>query len=136
MPPLLTYSVSVAVLITLSSIPPCNSPKMFVYLLGSDLLLALRRSILHCLIRYALHYFSHSPLKYFHYTFLFYFGMDIISLRDVSLRSYLPRFFSTCLHSNLIQYDHPPHLCLLRSACSTSDILNYDCCAHALICLL
>ena len=30
----------------------------------------------------------------------------------------------------------PPQLCLIRSACSISDLLNSDCSSHALICLL
>ena len=50
-----------------------------------------------------------------------------------SLISDLPNFFSACLQCALLQSDHPPHLYLLRSACSISDILDYDCSAHALI---
>ena len=53
-----------------------------------------------------------------------------------SLFSDLPHFFSTCHHSAMLQSEHSPQLCLLRYACSISDMLNYDCSAHALICLL
>ena len=50
-PPLSSSRVSVAVLIVLSSIVPCTSSSLFVCLLGSDLLLALRCSALNCLLR-------------------------------------------------------------------------------------
>ena len=45
-----TSCVSVAVLIAFSSIVPCTSPLLFIYLLRSDLLLALHCSVLHCLL--------------------------------------------------------------------------------------
>ena len=61
-PQLLSSRVSVALLITLSSIVPCTSPPLSIYLLWSDLLPTLRFSILHCLIRSAPHYFSNSSL--------------------------------------------------------------------------
>ena len=42
--------VSVVVLIALYSIVPCTSLLLFVYLLRSDLLLALHRSLINCLL--------------------------------------------------------------------------------------
>ena len=53
--PLLSSRISVVILITLSSIVLCTSPPLFVYLLRSDILLALRCSILHYLLRSAPH---------------------------------------------------------------------------------
>ena len=44
--------------------------------------------------------------------------------------------FTTCLHSAVLQSDHFPQICLLRSVLSITDMLNYDCSVHALICLL
>ena len=55
-----TSRVSVAVLIVLFSIVLCTSPLLFFYLLQLDLILALHRSVLHCLICSAPHYFSDS----------------------------------------------------------------------------
>ena len=43
--------------------------------------------------------------------------------------------FSTFLYSALLQSDHPPQIFLLWSAWSVTDMLNYDCSDHALICL-
>ena len=135
-PPLLSSHVSVVVLITLSSIVPCTSPPLFVYLLRSDILLAMRFYVLHCLLRSAPHWFSHSPLWYSHYTFPFYFVTSILSLRDVLAPLQSAAFFSTCLHSNLLQSDHSPKLYLLRSACFVSDMLNSDFSSRSLIFLL
>ena len=53
-----------------------------------------------------------------------------------SLCSYLPRFFITWLHSDMLQSYHYPQLCLLRSALSISDLTKYDWYSHAMICLL
>ena len=51
------------------------------------------------------------------------------------LRSDMKRPPPTCLQSALLQSDHSPQLCLLRSACSIFALLNSDCSAHAPICL-
>ena len=68
---------------------------------------------------------------------LFYFLARLFSISVMfSLPSDLPRFPPTYLPSALLKYDQSPQLCLLRSACSVSDMLNYNCSAHALICLL
>ena len=70
-------------------------------------------------------------------TFLFSLLARLFSLCVIfSLRSNLPRFLSTCLHSALLQSDNSPHICLLQSACSISNMLNYYFYAHALIWLL
>ena len=61
-PPLSSSRVSVEFLISLSSIIPCTFPPLFVYILRSNILLALRRSVLHCFIPSAPHYVSNSPL--------------------------------------------------------------------------
>ena len=130
-----TSRVYVAVLIELFPIVPCTSPPLFVYLLRSDLLLALRRSVLHCLLRSDIQYFSYSTLWSSHYTFIFYFDTALLSICDVlDLLRYVT-FFITWLHYALLQPDHSPQLCLLRSAFYISDLLNYYCSAHALICL-
>ena len=68
----------------------------------------------------------------FFYIFAWLFSLSVMFL----LRSYMPSFPSICLHSDLIQSDHSPQLCLLRSACSISDLLNSYCSTHALICSL
>ena len=82
-PSLLSSHVSIAVLIALSSIVLCTSPYLFVYLIWSDILLALCCSVLHYLLRSDPHYFSHSPIWSSHYTFIFSFGTALFSLRDV-----------------------------------------------------
>ena len=82
-PPLLSSHISVAVLITLSSSVPCTLQPLFLYLLWSDILLALRHSVLHCLLRSAPYYFSHSLLWYSHYNFIFSFGTSLLSHCDV-----------------------------------------------------
>ena len=62
---------------------PVYFSAVFVYLLRSDLILALRCSSLHFLLHFAPHYFSHYLLCCSHYSFLFSFGTDILSIRDV-----------------------------------------------------
>ena len=53
-----------------------------------------------------------------------------------SLRSDLPRFFSTWLHSDMLQSDYSPQICIILFACSISYQLNSDWSAHDLVCLL
>ena len=48
----------------------------------------------------------------------------------------MPHFSSTWLHSALIQSHHSPWIYLLQYSYSIYNMLNYDCYAHALICLL
>ena len=92
-PPLLSYRVSVAVFIALSSIVPCTLPPLFFYLLQSDILLLLQRSVIHCLIRSVPHYFYCYPLWSSHYNFIFIFAR-LFSLSVIFfLRSNLPRFY-------------------------------------------
>ena len=131
-----TSHVSVAALIAFSFIVPCTLPLFFVYLLQSDILFALRRSILHCLICYDPHWFSHSPIWSSRYTFLFSFGTALLSLYDVLALLLSATFFTTWLHSALLQSDNSPHICLIWYDLSISDILNSDSSAHALIYLL
>ena len=102
LPPLSSYRVSVAVLIVLSSIVTCTSPPLFVYLLRSDILLALRRSVLHYLLLSAPPHVSHYMLWSSHYPLLFYFGTDILSLSDVLAPLRSDACLSTCIHFALL----------------------------------
>ena len=95
-PPLASSRVSVAVIIALSSIVLCTSPPSFVYLLGLDLLLALRCYLLYYLLRTTFLTLLSDLL-----TMIF----SSLLARLLSLHSDLPRFSPpdfTLLCSNLI----------------------------------
>ena len=92
-------------------------------------------SELFCTTLIAPHYFSHSLLWSSHYVIFFSFDTTLLSLRDVFDTLPYVAFFSTCIHSALLQSNHSPQLCLFLSNCSISDLLNSDCSAHTMICL-
>ena len=134
-PPLVSSRVSIAFLIALSSIVSCTLPSLFFYLLRLDFLLAMT----------VLYYTYCSALLHTNFLTLcsdiittpfFYFGWDLFSLRNVLDPLRYAGFFFACLHSDLLQSYHSTQLCLLWPAFSISDILNSDCSAHSLICLL
>ena len=114
---ILSSHVSVVVLIALSSIVLCTSPSLFVYLLRirySPRSMSFCTTLLAPLFSKII--FSLSSLIFsLHFYFLFWHGSSL-SLRDFlsSLRD--AAFFSSCLHSALLQSDHSPQLCLIRSA--------------------
>ena len=146
-PPLSSSRVSVAVLILLSLIVPCTLLPLFVYLLRSDIILALRRSVLHWLLRSDPHYFSHSPLWYSHYAYIFSFSTPLLYLYDVvaPLRSatfflHLPSLYYTPIWSFPSTLSAPiclPHLwyAQLWFLQSCSDLIAHICLdQHAHIC--
>ena len=66
--------------------------------------------------------------------FFFSLLLRLFSLSVIfSLRSDLPRFFSTCLHCAMLQSDHSPQLCLIQSNFFISDMLNSYFSSHRMI---